>query len=182
MWGLLLTVVAVGLVELLSRTIYRAPALTVLLAIVAYVAFRWGRRASLVSAVVVSLYGTYYYAFPGQVLPATVGQITPKGDSTRKAYRVRLNLPEDTPLLIGMTVEANIVLHQTDNAVLVPPAAVRDGRVFVVRRERVEPRRVELGVQGARSVEVLRGLAAGEMVVLDPPAGLAAGQLVRLRS
>lgn len=121
-------------------------------------------------------------AFPGQVLPATVGQITPKGDSTRKAYRVRLNLPEDTPLLIGMTVEANIVLHQSDNAVLVPPAAVRDGRVFVIRRERVEPRRVELGVQGARSVEVLRGLAPGEMVVLDPPAGLAAGQLVRLRS
>jgi RND family efflux transporter MFP subunit len=120
-------------------------------------------------------------AFPGQVLTATVGQITPKGDATRKAYRVRLVLPDDTPLMIGMTVEANIVLRQTDDAVLVPPAAVRDGRVFVVQGEAVRPRQVELGVQGPRAVEILRGLAQGESVVLDPPAGLVAGQSVRLR-
>ena len=31
-----------------------------------------------------------------------------------------------------MTVEANIVLHQSDNAVLVPPAAVRDGRAVLL--------------------------------------------------
>ena len=120
-------------------------------------------------------------AFPGQVLAATVGQITPKGDATRKAYRVRLNLPDDTPLMIGMTVEANIVLRQTEDAVLVPPAALRDGRVFVVRQERVESRPVELGVQGARAVEVLRGLTQGEAVVLNPPPGLLPGQVVRLR-
>jgi len=120
-------------------------------------------------------------AFPGRVLRATVVQITPKGDSTRKAYRVRLALPEDTPLLIGMTVEANIVLRRTDEAVLVPPAAVRDGRVFVVRRETVEQRAVEVGVQGPRAVEILRGLARGEAVVLDPPGSLADGQAVRLR-
>jgi RND family efflux transporter MFP subunit len=120
-------------------------------------------------------------AFSGLVLTATVGQITPKGDATRKAYRVRLLLPDDTPLLIGMTVEANIVLRQADDAVLVPPAAVRDGRVFVVQQETVQPRPVELGVQGPRAVEILRGLRRGEAVVLDPPAGLAAGQAVRLR-
>ena len=120
-------------------------------------------------------------AFPGKVLTGTVGQITPKGDATRKAYRVRLILPEDTPLMIGMTVEANIVLRQTDDAVLVPPAAIRDGGVFVVRRETVERRPVELGVQGPRAVEVLHGLARGEAVVLDPPASLADGQAVRLR-
>jgi RND family efflux transporter MFP subunit len=120
-------------------------------------------------------------AFPGQVLTATVGQITPKGDATRKAYRVRLILPDDTPLLIGMTVEANIVLREAQDAVLVPPAAIRDGRVFVVTGETVQPRSVELGVQGPRAVEILRGLQRGEAVVLDPPAGLVAGQQVRLR-
>ena len=120
-------------------------------------------------------------AFPDQVLTATVAQITPKGDATRKAYRVRLALPDDTPLLIGMTVEANIVLRRTDDAVLVPPAALRDGRVFVVQQETVQSRAVETGVQGARAVEILRGLARGEMVVLDPPARLASGQAVRLR-
>ncbi|MBR0681823.1 efflux RND transporter periplasmic adaptor subunit [Roseomonas eburnea] len=120
-------------------------------------------------------------AFPGRVLTATVAQITPKGDASRKAYRVRLALPDDTPLMIGMTVEANIVLRETDDAVLIPPAAIRDGRVFVVRQETVESRTVELGVQGPRAVEILRGLVRGEAVVLNPPAGLSSGQAVRLR-
>lgn len=120
-------------------------------------------------------------AFPGRVLTATVAQITPKGDATRKAYRVRLALPDETPLLIGMTVEANIVLRRTEDAVLVPPAAVRDGRVFVVRQQVIERRTVELGIEGPRAVEVRHGLASGEAVVLDPPAGLADGQAVRLR-
>lgn len=120
-------------------------------------------------------------AFSGQILTATVAQITPKGDATRKAYRVRLALPDDTPLMIGMTVEANIVLRRTDSAILIPPAALRDNRVFVVRAETVEARSVAPGIQGARAVEILHGLAAGEAVVLDPPAGLVSGQAVRLR-
>jgi RND family efflux transporter MFP subunit len=120
-------------------------------------------------------------AFPNQVLNATVSQITPKGDATRKAYRVRLALPDDTPLMIGMTVEANIVLRQTDDAVLVPPAAVQEGHVFVVKRETVERRAVELGIQGPRAIEILHGIQRGEAVVLNPPASLTDGQTVRLR-
>ena len=41
-------------------------------------------------------------AFPGQALRASVSQITPKGDPTRKTFRVYLLLPPDTPLRIGM--------------------------------------------------------------------------------
>jgi RND family efflux transporter MFP subunit len=140
-------------------------------------------------------------AFPGVVMTATVAQITPKGDTTRKAYRVRLNLPDDTPLLIGMTVEANIVLRESAAAVLVPPAAVvlpgggrgagtappaapggrRRAVVWVVEQELARRREVEVGVQGPRATEILAGLAPGEAVVLDPPAGLAEGRAIRLR-
>ena len=120
-------------------------------------------------------------AFPGQALPATVAHITPKGDTTRKSYRVRLALPDATPLRIGMSVEANIILRETADAVLVPPAALRDGHVFVVEKEAVRRRAVRIGVQGPRAVEVLSGVAAGEAVVLDPPPGLQDGQAVRLR-
>jgi RND family efflux transporter MFP subunit len=136
-------------------------------------------------------------AFPGRIMQAAVAQITPKGDTTRKAYRVRLNLPDDTPLLIGMTVEANIVLRETPDAVLVPPAAVviphgprgtpapppgqtRTATIWVVEKETARRREVEIGVQGPRATEVRRGLAAGEAVVLAPPAGLRDGQAIRL--
>jgi RND family efflux transporter MFP subunit len=140
-------------------------------------------------------------AFPGRVMEAEVAQITPKGDTTRKAYRVRLNLPDDTPLLIGMSVEANIVLRETPDAVLVPPAAVvlpiadrrasaatpppppgttRRGVVWVVEKETARRREVEIGVQGPRATEIRRGLATGEAVILDPPHGLRDGQAIRL--
>jgi RND family efflux transporter MFP subunit len=120
-------------------------------------------------------------AFAGQVLNARVTQITPKGDATRKAYRVRLALPEDTPLMIGMTVEANIVLRETANAVLIPPAALRGDHVFVVQGEVARRRLVTVGVQGPRAVEIRQGIAAGDVVVLDPPQGLKDGQALRLR-
>lgn len=120
-------------------------------------------------------------AFAGQVLNATVTQITPKGDATRKAYRVRLALPEDTPLMIGMTVEANIVLREATNAVLIPPAALRSDHVFIVQGEVARRRRVSVGVQGPRAVEIRQGLAAGDIVVLDPPQSLKDGQALRLK-
>jgi RND family efflux transporter MFP subunit len=122
-------------------------------------------------------------AFPGRVLAARVAQITPKGDTARKAYRVRLSLLEDTPLHVGMTVEANIVLRRTPDAVLVRAGAVREGgHVWVVDAAgRVSRRAVRTGVQGPRAVEIQEGLAAGEAVVLDPPAGLREGRAVRPR-
>ncbi|MBR0655757.1 efflux RND transporter periplasmic adaptor subunit [Plastoroseomonas arctica] len=120
-------------------------------------------------------------AFPGQALPATVTQITPRGDTTRKSYRVRLALPDDTPLRIGMSVEANIILREDANAILIPPGALRDGHVFLVEKEAVIRRPVQSGVQGPRAVEIRAGLAAGESVVVNPPADLLTGQAVRLR-
>ncbi len=140
-------------------------------------------------------------AFASRVLTAEVAQITPKGDTTRKAYRVRLALPDDTPLMIGMTVEANIVLRDSPDAVLLPPGAVqfppalrgaaaraqpamrggpRQAIVWVVEKEMVQARMVEVGVQAPRMTEIRGGLVAGEAVVIDPPAGLTDGQPIRL--
>ena len=68
-------------------------------------------------------------AFPGRILDGTVAEITPKGDPVNKSYRVRIGLPPDTPLMIGMTVESNIVVRREDAALLVPQAASRDGRL-----------------------------------------------------
>ncbi len=119
-------------------------------------------------------------AFPGQPLSATVAQITPMGNSTRKTFRVRLALPDDTPLRIGMTVESNIVLRETPDAVLVPGNAVREGHVFVIEDGRARRRAVVAGVQGPSVTELRSGLSAGAVVVLSPPAGLSDGQAVRV--
>ena len=51
-------------------------------------------------------------AFPDRVLEGGLTSITPKGDPVQKTYRVRIELPDDAPLLIGMTVEANVVVRE----------------------------------------------------------------------
>jgi RND family efflux transporter MFP subunit len=119
-------------------------------------------------------------AFDGTVLHGTVAEITPAGDPRRKVYRVRVALAEDTALRIGMTVEANIVVRETDTAVLVPDAAVANGAVWVLEGEHVRRVPVVTGVRGTGRVEIREGLSSGERVVLNPPAALVDGGRVRL--
>ena len=64
-------------------------------------------------------------AFASQVLQGHVKQITPAGDPVTKTFRVRIGLPDDTPLRVGMSVEANIVSPRTkQDAVVVPANAI----------------------------------------------------------
>jgi RND family efflux transporter MFP subunit len=122
-------------------------------------------------------------AFPGQVLEGTVAEITPKGDPVSKSYRVRIALPDDTPLMIGMTIETNTVVRVTGDAVLVPVTAVAAEGDVVWRVEDGRARRtpVVLGVRAPEEVEVRSGLAAGARVILSPPDDLKDGAPVRVR-
>lgn len=121
-------------------------------------------------------------AFPGRALEGTVGEITPKGDPRLKVYRVRIALPDDTPLMVGMTVEANIILREERQALLVPSSAVRDGAVYVIDGGSVQRVPVVLGVRGPLRTEIRAGLSDGQRIVRDPPASLADGARVRLPS
>lgn len=118
-------------------------------------------------------------AFAGDVLSGTVRQITPKGDPVNKTYRVRIALPDDTPLLIGMTTEINIVVQERESALLVPITAFRGGQVWLMRDGRVHAQPVETGIIGDKMVEIVGGLGESDLVVSDPPAGLKDGRRVR---
>ncbi|MCC7016738.1 MAG: efflux RND transporter periplasmic adaptor subunit [Rhodospirillales bacterium] len=111
-------------------------------------------------------------AFPERTLPGTVATITPKGDPINKSFRVRVALPDDTPLLVGMTVEINVIARETADALLVPASAVRDGYVFVAEAGRAKRVRVRIGVRGTIRTEIVEGIAADARVILDPPARL----------
>jgi len=120
-------------------------------------------------------------SFPDRVLEARVGRITPKGDPVNKTFRVRVALPDDTPLLVGMTTEINIVTAEKAEALLVPAGAVVDGKVFVVEGNEAKARALTLGIRGRTAYEVLGGLAEGEAVVLNPPAGFTSGERIRAK-
>lgn len=118
-------------------------------------------------------------AFPGRVFEGRVTEITPKGDPLARNYRVRIGLPASTPLLIGMTTEANIILARHDNALLVPAASLSGNRVWLARDGRAVLQPVKLGIKGLERTEVLQGLGAGDEIILQPSAGLTDGRWVR---
>lgn len=118
-------------------------------------------------------------AFAGQVLPGTVKQITPAGDPVSKTFRVRIGLPDDTPLRVGMSVEANIISREKLDAVLVPANAVVHNSLFAIEDGRARLRKVEIGIRGAGFVEILQGASEGESVASPATANIKNGSRVR---
>src|SRR6266568_1437066 len=117
-------------------------------------------------------------AFPDKTFHGLVQAVTPKGDAVARSYRVRISLPPDAPLMIGMTAETNIVLRQIEQALLVPAAAMQQDTIWRVEDGRVEPRKVTIGAKGATEVEILQGVADDGWIVAAPPPGLQAGQRI----
>ena len=82
-------------------------------------------------------------------------------------------------------VDARIVVAEKADAPRVPTGALfrRDGKwhAFVVEGGRLALRAVEVGLRGARDVEIVSGLAAGAEVVLYPGNDLAEGARVKPR-
>jgi RND family efflux transporter MFP subunit len=119
-------------------------------------------------------------AFPGQALRASVSRITPKGDPTRKTFRVYLLLPDDTRLRIGMSVEANIVVREKPQAIVVPAEALAGNAVEVVNNGRIQRIAVTIGVRGNRNVEIIGDVSRGMAVLAPARSDLADGTKVRI--
>jgi RND family efflux transporter MFP subunit len=119
-------------------------------------------------------------AFPERRLEGKVSEITPMGDIAAKTFRVKMLLPDDTPLKPGMSVEANIVTREKPEALLIPADALQGNAVFVLDGSTARKREVTVGIRGTREVEVLSGLTAGERVAAPAPTELKDGDRVRV--
>ena len=118
-------------------------------------------------------------AFVGQRLEGKVHEITPMGDAVAKTYRIRIALPDDTPLHVGMSVEANVITRERRDALLVPADAVQGQKVLAIDGSRVRWRPVEIGIRGTRNVEILSGLGEGDRIASPAPASMPDGTYVR---
>ena len=118
-------------------------------------------------------------AWPGKPIPAHVSEITPGGDPSQRAFRVRLLPDAGVQLPLGLSLEVNIVTRRKDKALLVPAAAVAGGAVWVVREGKAHRQEVRTGVEGPDQVEIIAGLGPTDSVIEKPPEGLEEGQHVK---
>jgi RND family efflux transporter MFP subunit len=119
--------------------------------------------------------------FKDHPLAGTVGDITPKGDPATKTFRVYLNLPLETPLKIGMSVEANIVTREKADALLIPAEALVGEKAFVVSDGRLKSVVVKTGIRGTRAIEIVDGLSGQDLVASPAQAIFRDGMRVRQR-
>jgi len=160
--------VVIGQLAEPSRTLYRIADLSTLW-LVAHVFER--------DAVRVRVGGTGSAAFaalPGRTVDGTIRWIGREVDPSSRTIPVRLDIPNpDRVLRPGMSATVSIPLGDATGAALaVPVAAVQrvgdDWAVFVPRGEGVfEIRPIGRGRDLGGEVEILRGLAVGDEVVVD---------------
>ena len=128
-------------------------------------------------------------AYPDWTIPAHVIAIVPAADRGKATVKVRVALEKKDPRIVpDMGVRVSFLekkaapAAQVPGGVLVPASAVveRDGQrvVFVVRDGRVAMRRVEPQPAGSDMLHLPAGVAAGDRVVVAPPASLADGMKV----
>lgn len=115
---------------------------------------------------------------------ATVSELLPTADDAQR-FTVYLDVKIDAerlPELLkpGSTGEVTITIDSRPNAITIPRRALLPGnRAFVVKDGRVQRREVEIGYIALNKVEVRKGIAEGEAVILDELESFRDGQRVR---
>ena len=131
-------------------------------------------------------------AYPDWKIPAEVIAIIPAADRGKATVKVRIAILEkDARIVPDMGVRVSFLEapaaegEEQRRGVRVPGAAIvqRDGAdvAFVLGEDdTVAQRELQTGIALGNDRQVLSGVAAGETVVLDPPATLADGARVRM--
>ncbi|WP_119458392.1 efflux RND transporter periplasmic adaptor subunit [Rhodospirillaceae bacterium SYSU D60014] len=125
-------------------------------------------------------------SFPDQTFAGRIASIDTRIDPIARSFRVRAELPNpDNALPAGLFMVVRVTLGSRPNAVIIPEeAVVAEGRstyVFRVRDGTAERVEVELGHRQVGEVEVLKGLRAGDSVVVAGLQRLRDGAPVRVR-
>ena len=106
---------------------------------------------------------------------------SPTVDPATGGRAIKIAFDEAVDLPVGLTINANVIVSETDAALTVPRGAIvtegTDSHVLVLDNGLAVARPIKFSDWPAERVIVTEGLTAGEVVILDPTA-IKAGQSV----
>lgn len=120
----------------------------------------------------------------GQRVRGRVERVAPAPDPQTRSFAVKVALGGGEGVRPGMTARVRVALRDARGVVIPRAALVEAGAgtgVYVVEGDRARWRAVEPGLDDGRRVAVLRGLKAGERVVVAGQAYVRDGSLVEAR-
>ena len=124
--------------------------------------------------------------YEDQTFVGTLKRISPLVNEQNRTFQVVVVVPnEDLFLKPGSFVEVEIITEQRLQVPVIPLDSVKKSRnnndvVFIVEGQRIQERRVRLGLQDNERVEVLEGLEPGERIVIGGVEHLWSGNLVNV--
>ncbi|ORE95836.1 secretion protein HlyD [Stappia sp. 22II-S9-Z10] len=108
-------------------------------------------------------------AFPSRTFVGTVAAVDSRIDSVSRAFRVRARLPnDDRALPVGMFMRLDLALDDRRAVVVPEEALVVEGgtsQIYLVQNDTAVRREIRTGLRRNGVVEVLEGVAAGDLVV-----------------
>ena len=112
-------------------------------------------------------------------ITGTVAEISPVADPASRTVRVKVDLPDTAGLRTGQFGRLAVPVGEATFLVVPPPALIQRGQLeilFVSADGKAQMRLVRTGKQTAQGVEILAGLEAGEVVVIEGAGTLRDGQ------
>jgi len=114
----------------------------------------------------------------GPDIVGRVRQLLPQIDRNTQLGHVRITLPGNPDIKIGMFAQASIDAKRSCG-VAIPRTAIDHLTVQVVKGNTVETRKVRIGLVSDTSTEILEGLDVGEIVVADAGSSLHDGDQIK---
>ncbi len=129
-------------------------------------------------------------AYPDRKYDGYIRQISPEANRQKATVQVKVKI-EKADEYLRPDMNASVAFYSNEKqqpgasaarpVILIPPAAVRDGAVFVLFEGKAVRRPVRTGPTSPQGVRVEQGLNGGEDLIVNPPATLKAGDRVRDR-
>ncbi len=124
-------------------------------------------------------------AIPDKEFTGGVVQVAPAVDAQTNTVAVRVRLANPGgELKAGLYATAHIAVAIHQNAIVVPDSALvveaDDTFVFVAQGEKVQKRKVTIGIRGDKRAEITEGLKQGERVVITGAFGLGDGTKIKI--
>lgn len=123
-------------------------------------------------------------AYKGRKFAGRIAKIYPSGSTSSRAFVVRIALPnDDAKLRPSMFARGNVVRERRTGIVVPKDAILRTDAgqaIYVASNGKAVKRVVETGLSSKTDVEIVKGVAVGESVIVTGQNGLRDGAPIRI--